>query len=148
MLTEKAIEYAKRKGLDLVLVAPEADPPVCRIMDYGKYRYQQQKKEQRARKNQASNQIKEVRLSLTIGEHDLQIKLNKAKELLDHGHRVMLSLRLFGRQRGMVGNAIEVIKRAAERLDGAARLDGEPRAEGNTVSLLLNPIRRKKEEEK
>ena len=99
MSRNEALRMAEDKELDLVCIAPKAKPPVCKLLDYGKYRYEQQKKEKEARKKQKTTQIKEIRLSVFIEEHDIKVKAKTASKFLDEGDKVKVSLRFRGREK-------------------------------------------------
>ena len=113
---EEALSIAEEKNLDLVNVSPNANPPVCKILDYGKYRYEIQKREKDAKKRQKVTEVKEVRLSTFIEEHDIQVKAKNASKFLQEGNRVKVSLRLRGRERDYANHAIEVMNDFAESL--------------------------------
>lgn len=133
---EKAIEYK----LDLVKIAPQAKPPVCKIMDYGKHRYEQQKKEKESRKKQKTISVKEVRLSLKIDKHDLETKANNARKFLKSGDKVKISLRLRGREMANASFATEVIERFVEVIgEELVNIDTAPKLEGRSVTAMLSP---------
>ena len=111
MSASDALHIAETKGLDLVKIAPQAKPPVCKIMDYGKYRFEQAKREEEARKNQRVVDIKEVRLSLNIDTHDFNTKLNNALKFIKHGDKVKVSIRFRGREMGHPEIGLETMKR-------------------------------------
>lgn len=126
--------------LDLVKIAPQANPPVCKIMDYGKFRFEQQKKEKEARKNQKVVSIKEVRLSLNIEKHDMETKAKGAAKFLKDGDKVKVSLRLRGREIANANFATDVIKRFVEALgEDVANIETPPKLEGKSVTAVLSP---------
>ena len=125
MPPREAAKIAAEKGLDLVEIAPTANPPVCRIMDYGKYRYEQSKREKEAKKNQHTVDIKEIKLSLNIDTHDFNTKLNNALKFIRHGDKVKVSIRFRGREMGHPEIGLDTMKRFADALAffGDARAD-------------------------
>ncbi|PKR84273.1 translation initiation factor IF-3 [Heyndrickxia camelliae] len=135
----EAIEIASRVNLDLVLVAPNAKPPVARIMDYGKYRFEQQKKEKEARKNQKVISIKEVRLSPTIEEHDFNTKLRNALKFLEKGDKVKASIRFKGRAITHKEIGQRVLDRFAEACAEVSTIESKPKMDGRSMFLVLAP---------
>ncbi|QPC47183.1 translation initiation factor IF-3 [Mangrovibacillus cuniculi] len=140
----EALEIAARVNLDLVLVAPNAKPPVARIMDYGKFRFEQQKKEKEARKNQKVINIKEVRLSPTIDEHDFNTKLRNAIKFLEKGDKVKASIRFKGRAITHKEIGQRVLDRFAEECKGVSTIESKPKMDGRSMFLVLAPINEKK----
>jgi len=120
----RALDAAREAGLDLVEVAPNATPPVCRIADYGKMRYEASQRERAARRSQHHDELKEIKLRPGIGEHDYQVKLRKLVELLSKGYKVRVTVTLRGRMQSRPEAADEVLDRVAADLDGAATLEG------------------------
>lgn len=135
----EALEMAQTANLDLVMVAPNAKPPVCRIMDYGKYRYEQQKKEKEARKNQKVINIKEVRLSPTIEEHDFNTKLRNAIKFLEKGDKVKASIRFKGRAITHKEIGQRVLDRLAEQCAEVSVVEQKPKMEGRSMFIVLAP---------
>ena len=135
---QKAQEIAVEKGMDLVKIAPQATPPVCKVLDYGKYRFEQQKKEKEAKKNQKVVEVKETRLSLNIDTNDFNTKLNQTAKFLAAGHKVKASIRFRGREMAHSALGADVLKRFAEALPQAS-MDKPPVLEGRTMSILLIP---------
>ncbi|RBW71513.1 translation initiation factor IF-3 [Bacillus taeanensis] len=135
----EALEMAQNANLDLVMVAPNAKPPVCRIMDYGKYRYEQQKKDKEARKNQKIIKLKEVRLSPTIEAHDFNTKLNSAKKFLEKGDKVKASIRFRGRAITHSEIGKTVLERLAKECEEIATVEAKPKMEGRSMFLILAP---------
>ncbi|GAK02960.1 translation initiation factor 3 [Geomicrobium sp. JCM 19037] len=135
----EALELASKAELDLVLVAPNANPPVCRIMDYGKYRYEQQKKEREARKKQKVINVKEVRLSPNIEEHDFNTKLRNARKFLEKGDKVKAAIRFRGRAitHSQIGR--EVLVRLADECKDLSTVETHPKMEGRSMFLILAP---------
>lgn len=135
----EALQLASRANLDLVLVAPKARPPVARIMDYGKYRYEQQKREREARKNQRVINVKEVRLSPTIDEHDFNTKLRNGRRFLEKGDKVKASIRFRGRAITHKDIGQQVLNRFAEECGDVATVESRPRMDGRSMFLVLAP---------
>ncbi|MEJ8777568.1 translation initiation factor IF-3 [Pseudogracilibacillus sp. ICA-222130] len=140
---DEALEIAATRNLDLVLVAPGAKPPVCRIMDYGKYRYEQQKKEKEARKKQRVINIKEVRLSPGIGDHDFNTKLRNARKFIENGDKVKASVRFRGRAITHKELGQEVLDRLAEEVKDIATVESKAKMEGRQMFMMLAPITEK-----
>ena len=139
MSAQAALRLAEESDLDLVKISPTANPPVCKIMDYGKYKFELGKKEKESRKNQKMVEVKEVRLSMTIDTNDLNIKSRQAQKFLEAGNKVMVSIRLRGRQNAHPALAIGVMNRFFETLEGKGAMDKKPTAEGRNISMLLSP---------
>ena len=135
---QRAQDIAVEKGMDLVKIAPQAVPPVCKVLDYGKYRFEQQKKEKEAKKNQKVVEVKETRLSLNIDTNDFNTKLNQTAKFLAAGHKVKASIRFRGREMAHSALGADVLKRFAEALPQAS-MDKPPVLEGRTMSILLIP---------
>ncbi|WP_070121826.1 translation initiation factor IF-3 [Bacillus marinisedimentorum] len=140
---QEALDMAANANLDLVLVAPNAKPPVCRIMDYGKYRYEQQKKEKEARKNQKIINLKEVRLSPGIEEHDYNTKLRNARKFLEKGDKVKASIRFRGRAITHKELGQRVLERLAEDCKDVSTIESKPKMEGRSMFLILAPTNEK-----
>ncbi|WP_442601669.1 translation initiation factor IF-3 [Paenibacillus sp. KN14-4R] len=138
-LTREALQMAIDANLDLVNVAPTAKPPVCRIMDYGKFRYEQQKKEKEARKNQKVVDIKEIRLSATIDEHDFQTKLRNAVKFLKDGDKVKASVRFRGREIAHAQIGKKVLDRLATETAEISSIERAPKLEGRSMIMILTP---------
>ncbi|WP_192704671.1 translation initiation factor IF-3 [Paenibacillus sp. OAS669] len=135
----EALQIALDASLDLVNVAPTAKPPVCRIMDYGKYRYEMQKKEKEARKNQKVIEIKEVRLSATIDEHDFQTKQRNVVKFLNDGDKVKLSVRFRGREIAHASIGQKVLERMAAEVEELCIVERRPKLEGRSMIMILSP---------
>lgn len=136
---QEALEIAAKRNLDLVLVAPGAKPPVCRIMDYGKYRYEQQKKEKEARKKQRVINVKEVRLSPGIGDHDFETKLRNARKFIEKGDKVKASVRFRGRAITHKELGREVLERLAKEVADIATIESKAKMEGRQMFMMLAP---------
>lgn len=137
---DKALQMASEKGLDLVEVAPTASPPVCRILDYGKYRYEQIKKEKKVRSGQRSGLLKEIRVRPQVKDHDLDIKTNRAKKFITDGDKVKVLVVFRGRQMVHPELGIRVLQKVANDLKGIGQLDGQPVHEGRIMSMILSPM--------
>ena len=140
MSAREALQLAAERNLDLVKIAPTANPPVCRIMDYGKYRFEQQKKEKEARKNQRVVDIKEIRLSLNIDTNDFNTKVNHAKRFLKEGNKVKASIRFRGREMAHTDLGQEVMKRFAQVMSEFAVIEKQPKLEGRSMQMFLAPL--------
>ncbi|MDD6919751.1 MAG: translation initiation factor IF-3 [Eubacteriales bacterium] len=141
---DEALEAAERKNLDLVLISPNANPPVCKILDYGKYRYEMQKRAKEAKKKQKVTQVKEIRLSTFIEEHDINVKAKTAKKFLSDGDKVKVSLRFRGREMGHKDKGVEVMKAFAEVCSDVADVEKNPKFEGRSLTMVLTPKADKK----
>lgn len=135
----EAMQIAGEANLDLVNVAPTAKPPVCRIMDYGKFRYETQKKEKEARKNQKIVELKEVRLSATIDEHDFQTKLRNVVKFLNEGDKVKLSVRFRGREIAHAEIGQRQLERMATEVEELCIVERRPKLEGRSMIMILAP---------
>lgn len=138
MHPKDAMELAFDKKLDLVKVAPNAKPPVCRILDYGKYKYEMAKREKEARKNQRVINVKEVRLTPNIAEHDLMVKARRAVEFLEAGDRVKVSVRFRGREMGRTQLGREVLDSFIELTSEVGQVDKAPKMEGRNMNMFLS----------
>ena len=135
----EALETAESSGLDLVEVSPNVDPPVCRVMDYGRYKYKQNKKLQEAKKRQPGYQIKEIKIRTMTGEHDLQVKLRHINRFLEKGDKVKVSLMFRGREMAYMGLGSAVLERVAELTSDVARVEQAMRREGRRMFMVLAP---------
>ena len=140
MSPRDALKMAIDKDLDLVKVAPQAKPPVCKILDYGKYRFEMQKKEKEAKKNQKVVEIKEIRLSLNIDTNDFNTKVNQAAKFLQQGHKLKVSIRFRGREMAHTSLGLDVHNRFAEALEGKAVIDKQPKLEGRSMMMFMSPV--------
>jgi translation initiation factor IF-3 len=137
---DKALQVANERGLDLVEVAPGSVPSVCRVLDYGRYRYEQAKKERKARKGQRGGALKEIRIRPRMKEHDLETKIKIARKLLGEGDKVKFFLIFRGREITHPEIGLKLLRKAADDLKDIAGLDGAPSTEGRFMSLVLSPI--------
>jgi len=144
--TSKALQLARERELDLVMVAPNTQPPVCRLLDYGKYKYDQIKKDKKVRKGQ-KGLLREVRLRPKIEEHDLQAKINKTRELLAEGNKVKITVRFRGREIVYPELGWQVLKRVAEALKDEAVASSQPSKDARNIALTLAPVAPKKTRE-
>lgn len=144
----EALWLAEQLDLDLVEVAPNAKPPVCRLMDYGRYKYEQSVKEREARKKQTRTQIKELRMRVRIGEHDFDITRRKAQEFLEDHDKVKVTIRFRGRERERPEFGRELMERLANELSGYGEVEQTPKIEGGSMTMVLAPVRRAKTPEK
>ncbi|SME87813.1 bacterial translation initiation factor 3 (bIF-3) [Desulfovibrio gilichinskyi] len=140
--TTDALELAMSRGLDLVEVAEKEDPPVCKIMDYGKFKYQQQKRKQEAKKKQTVIQIKEVKFRPKTDEHDYQTKLKHIRRFLDDGDRCKVTIFFRGREIVHKDRGLIVLERVKEDTKDLAKMDQAPRSEGRTMNMMLAPIKK------
>ncbi len=139
MSIKDALRAAQELDLDLVEVAPNARPPVCRIMDYGKYKYEQTKRQKEARKKQKIVSIKEVRMSPKIEEHDFQVKLRNAERFLKEGNKVKVSVRFRGREVVHSDLARDMLLQMAKDIEHIAKIDRQPAIEGRQMIMILSP---------
>jgi translation initiation factor IF-3 len=139
MPIRQALEMAEEMQLDLVKIAPQARPPVCKIMDYGKYRFEQSKKEREFRKNQKVITVKEVRLSATIEDHDVDVKFKNAVKFLKDGNRVKVSVRFRGREMAHTNLGEKLLMDFAEACTEAATMEKNPKLEGRFMAMFLTP---------
>ncbi len=138
---EQALRSAREAGLDLVEVSPNSSPPVCRIMDYSRYRYEREKRQKDARKHQRAGQLKEIRLRPKIGIHDFDVKLRKIEEFLKEGYKVKISVFFRGREKMYPDFGMRLFERVEESLGEGAVIERKPFKEGNHLSMLLVPKR-------
>lgn len=136
---EKALALAEEKGLDLAEVAPNVNPPVCKILDYGKYQYHQKKIETKHRKMQKKAEMKGIRLGFKTGDHDIQIKVNQAKRFLEAGNAVKVALILKGREAMYKHLAEEKMVKFHESLKDICTLESSPKSQGNVLIMVLTP---------
>jgi translation initiation factor IF-3 len=141
--TREALALARKSGLDLVEVSPNAKPPVCRIMDYGKYKYDQEKKARQAKKHQSASKLKELKFHANVGEHDYQTKLRHGREFLEAGHKVKFSLYFRGRENAHRELGFELMNRIADDLKDIGTVEQAPRLMGRNLIMLLHASRTK-----
>ena len=141
--SKEAMDIAIQKGMDLVKIAPQAKPPVCRIMDYGKYRFEQAKREKEARKNQRVVEIKEIRLTPNIDVGDLNVKVGRACRFLKGGDKVKVSVRFRGREVTHSSLGLELLRRFAELCGEFSTVEKQPKLEGRQMHMFLAPKKEK-----
>ncbi len=141
--SKEAIQIAKEQGLDLVLIAPNGKPPVCKIMDYGKFKYQQEKKKKEARKKQKIIEVKEIKLSVKIAQNDVNYKIKHAREFIQAGKHVKFRVFLRGREMQNPEGGVEVLERVWEMMKDIADRDSKPYREGRYVNMLTFPKKEK-----
>ncbi len=141
MSVAQAREKAEEAGVDLVMIAPTAKPPVCRIIDYGKFKYEQTRKEKEARKKQKTIEIKEIRMSPNIDTNDLNTKVNAARKFLQKGDRVKVTLRFRGREMAHMQNGRLILDEFAKQLEDIAVVEKAPKVEGRTLTMFLTEKR-------
>ena len=132
-----AISTAEEKDLDLVLVAPNSNPPVCKIMNYGKYKFEQAKKEKEARKNQKVFEVKEIRITPNIDEHDFQFKCKNARKFIENGNKVKVTVRFRGRELNYVKAGEDTLNKFATNLEDIATIEKKPLLEGKNLFIIL-----------
>lgn len=137
MSSREAMKLAQEAELDLVKIAPKAQPPVCKIIDYGKFKYEQTRKEKEAKKKQKTVEIKEVRMSPNIDTNDLNTKINNAKKFLEKGNKVKVTLRFRGREMAHVQQSRHILDDFAETLKDIASIEKAPKLEGRNMSMVL-----------
>lgn len=140
MTLSDALKAANEKDLDLVEISASADPPVCRIIDFGKFRYEQAKKERESRKGQKNVELREVRMRPRIDEHDIAFKSKAARRFLEDGHKVKMSVLFRGREITHPELAITLMRRVAEELQEQAKLEKAPSLEGRSMTMVLAPL--------
>ena len=139
MSRQEALDISEERKLDLVCVSPKANPPVCKILDYGKYKYELQKKEKEAKKKQKTTQVKEIRLSTFIEDHDIMVKAKTGSKFLKDGDILKVSLRFRGRERDYVARGMEVMNKFAEAVSEVGDIDKKPSFEGRSLTMILTP---------
>ena len=136
---EEGIEIAYEAGLDLVEVSPNADPPVCKVLDYGKYKYEAQKKANEARKKQKVIDVKEIKIRPGIDEHDYQVKMRSVRRFLDEGDKVKMTIRFRGREMAHQELGMKVLDRVREDVDELAKVEQFPKSEGRLMTMVIAP---------
>ena len=136
-----ALNMAKDAGVDLVMVSPSANPPVCRIVDYGKFKYEQLRREKEAKKKQKTVEVKEVRLSPNIDVNDLNTKCNSARKFIEKGNKVKVSLRFRGREMAYIDSTKHILEDFAEKLGDIAVIEKAPKMEGRSMMMFLTEKR-------
>ena len=139
MSSEEALHIAEERDMDLVKIAPGSNPPVCKIMDYGKYRFEQSKREKEAKKNQHVIEVKEIRMSPSIGENDFNTKLKNGQKFLAGGDRLKVTVRFRGREMAHTNIGEQLLRDFAAKCADLANLDKQPKLEGRNMSIFLSP---------
>ena len=143
MSADEALKIAEERNLDLVKIAPQAKPPVCKIMDYSKYRFEQAKREKEAKKNQHVVEIKEIRLSLNIDKHDFETKVNHAERFLKSGNKVKVSIRFRGREMAHPENGLVIMSNFSEACQEFSSVEKPAKLEGRSMMMFLSPKTKK-----
>ena len=141
MPTSQALRLAYEQELDLVKISPTANPPVCKIMDYSKFKYEQAKKDKENRRNQNIVELKEIRLSMTIDVGDIAVKTKQCLKFLEAGNKVKVSIRMKGRENSRSYQGVKVMENFFEGLDGKAVMDKKPTTEGRNIIMMLSPVK-------
>jgi translation initiation factor IF-3 len=135
----EALQMAANAGLDLVEIAPNADPPVCKILDYGKFKYEEQKKKNEARKKQKIIEVKEIKLRPSIDDHDYQVKMRSMNKFIEEGDKVKVTMRFRGRELAHQDLGMNVLMRVRDDLEGIAKVEQMPRMEGRQMTMVVAP---------
>lgn len=135
----EALALAEEEGLDLIEISPQANPPVCKILDFGKFRYEQQKRKAEAKKNQKVVEIKELKLRPMIDTHDYEVKVKQAKKFLEQGNKVKFTMRFKGRELSANDMGKQVLSKLIEDLEDCAKVDSEMKLEGRQMTMILSP---------
>ena len=143
MSSDKALKIAYDKGLDLVLMSAQSNPPVCKIMDYGKYRFDREKREKEAKKKQQTVELKEIQLSPRIDTHDFETKVRHAVKFLESGNKVRVVMRFRGREMSHMAIGREIIEKFAEACSEVGNVDKKPVLDGRLLSMVISPVKAK-----
>ena len=135
----EALKIAQEVGLDLIEISPQVTPPVCKVLDYGKYKYEMQKKKNEAKKNQKVVSIKELKLRPMIDTHDYEVKVKQAKKFLAQGDKVKFTMRYKGREMSANDLGKEILNKLLEDLDGLCKVDSAPKMEGKQMFMIVSP---------
>ena len=138
---KEALAVAEEAGLDLIEISPQANPPVCKVLDYGKFRYEQQKKKNEAKKNQKVVEIKELKLRPVIETHDYEVKMKQAKKFLEQGNKVKFTMRFKGRELSANDMGKQIMTQIVEDLENCAKVDSEMKLEGRQMMMILSPLK-------
>lgn len=138
---KEALEKAYAAGLDLVEVSPNAEPPVCKILDYGKFKFEEQKRRAELRKKQKIIEIKEIQLRPGIDKHDFDVKMRSARKFIEEGDKLKVTLRFRGREMSHQELGMDVLKRVGETLEDIAKVENRPKLEGKRVIMVLAPLK-------
>ncbi|MEX0299358.1 MAG: translation initiation factor IF-3 [Kordiimonas sp.] len=136
---DKAMDIAKDSGLDLVEISPNAEPPVCKVLDFGKFKYEAQKKANLARKKQKTQDVKEIKMRPGIDVHDFETKLKKVHQFIDNGDKVKMTIRFRGREMAHQELGMDVLNRVAEIMKEKAKIEARPKLEGRQMIMVMSP---------
>jgi translation initiation factor IF-3 len=136
---DEAMVIARNSGLDLVEISPNAEPPVCKVLDFGKYKYEAQKKANLARKKQKTQEVKEIKMRPGIDVHDYNTKLKKVHQFIDNGDKVKMTIRFRGREMAHQDLGMDVLKRVAEEMKETAKVEAHPKTEGRQMVMVISP---------
>lgn len=137
--TAKAMDIARDSGLDLVEISPNAEPPVCKVLDFGKFKYEQQKKANLARKKQKTQDVKEIKMRPGIDVHDYNVKLKKVHQFIGNGDKVKLTIRFRGREMAHQDLGMDVLNRVADEMEEHAKIEARPKLEGRQMIMVIAP---------
>ncbi|MCK0070243.1 translation initiation factor IF-3 [Kordiimonas sp. 5E331] len=137
--TAKAMDIARDSGLDLVEISPNAEPPVCKVLDFGKFKYEQQKKANLARKKQKTQDVKEIKMRPGIDVHDYNVKLKKVHQFIENGDKVKLTIRFRGREMAHQDLGMDVLSRVADEMEEHAKIEARPKLEGRQMIMVIAP---------
>ena len=137
----EALSLAEEEGLDLIEISPQATPPVCKILDFGKYRYEQQKRKNEAKKNQKVVEVKELKLRPMIETHDYEVKVKQARKFLDQGNKVKFTMRFKGRELSANDMGKKILTQILDDLDGVCKVDSEMKLEGRQMTMVVAPAK-------
>lgn len=137
--TAKAMDIARESGLDLVEISPNAEPPVCKVLDFGKFKYEQQKKANLARKKQKTQDVKEIKMRPGIDVHDYNVKLKKVHQFIGNGDKVKLTIRFRGREMAHQDLGMDVLNRVADEMEEHAKIEARPKLEGRQMIMVIAP---------
>jgi translation initiation factor IF-3 len=141
MPTSQALGLAQQGGVDLVEVAPNANPPVCKVVDFGKFKYEQEKREREARKHQHATKLKEIKLRLNIDDHDYQTKMKHTREFLEDAMKVKISLFFRGREMAHTAQGNELMQRVLRDVEGVGHVEVPPKLMGRSIHMIIGPVR-------
>ncbi|MEA1923796.1 MAG: translation initiation factor IF-3 [Pseudomonadota bacterium] len=141
--TQEALAYAEERGLDLVEVSPHASPPVCKVMDYGKFKYQESKRAQEAKKKQTVIQVKEIKMRPRTDVHDLDVKIRNIVRFLENGDKVKVTIRFRGREMAYTDQGYDLLLKVAERVKEHGVVEQHAKREGRQLMMILGPVKKK-----
>ncbi|PIB24389.1 translation initiation factor IF-3 [Amylibacter kogurei] len=136
---QRGLELAEQAGLDIVEISPNAKPPVCKIMDLGKFKYEQQKREAEARKNQKTIEIKEVKFRPNTDKHDFEVKMRNVMKFLENGDKVKITMRFRGREMAHQNLGLDLLKRVEEAVGETGKVENRPKTEGRQMTMMIGP---------